>query len=109
MNEKAKLQKLPEGWNKALAVAAHPDDFEFGASSAIARWTSQSKEVVYLMVTRGEAGIDSMSPEEAGPIREGEQRRSAKVVGVDSVEFLDYRDGVVEYGLSLRRDIARTW
>ena len=28
-------------------------------------------------------------------------------MGVDSVEFLDYPDGVIEYGLPLRRDIAR--
>jgi LmbE family N-acetylglucosaminyl deacetylase len=28
-------------------------------------------------------------------------------VGVDVVEFLDHRDGVIEYGPALRRDIAR--
>jgi len=28
------------------------------------------------------------------------------VVGVGEVEFLDHRDGVVEYGLPLRRDLA---
>ncbi|MFQ5872767.1 MAG: PIG-L deacetylase family protein [Dehalococcoidia bacterium] len=107
MGDETGLKKLPEGWKKALAVVAHPDDLEFGTSSAVARWTSQGKEVVYLIVSRGEAGIDSMAPEEAGRIREDEQRRSAKVVGVDTVEFLDYRDGVIEYGLPLRRDITR--
>ncbi len=65
------------------------------------------KQVAYVLATRGEAGIDSMDPEEAGPLREEEERRSARVVGVDTVEFLDHRDGVVEYGLPLRRDIAR--
>jgi LmbE family N-acetylglucosaminyl deacetylase len=29
-------------------------------------------------------------------------------VGVQDVEFLDYSDGVIEYGLPLRRDIARS-
>ena len=106
MAEQRKLQTLPENWERALAVVAHPDDLEYGAASAIARWTAQGKQVAYLMVTRGEAGIDSMSPEEAGPLREAEQRNGAKVVGVDVVEFLDYQDGVVEYGLPLRRDIA---
>ena len=106
MDEQPKLQALPEDWERALAVVAHPDDLEYGAASAIARWTAQGKQVAYLMVTRGEAGIDSMSPKEAGPLREAEQRNSAKVVGVDVVEFLDYQDGVVEYGLPLRRDIA---
>ena len=107
MTQEPKLQTLPEDWERALAVAAHPDDLEYGAASAIARWTSQGKEVVYLMVTRGEAGIDSMPPEEVGPLRVQEEMKSAAVVGVETVEFLDHRDGVVEYGLPLRRDIAR--
>ena len=98
---------LPEDWETLLAIEAHPDDLEYGTASAIARWTSLGKRVVYLMVTRGEAGIDSMSPAEAGPLREQEERESARVVGVSDVEFLGYTDGVVEYGLPLRRDIAR--
>ena len=104
----SQFQALPEDWNTALAVAAHPDDLEYGTASAVARWTAQDKSVIYLMVTRGEAGIDAMSPDEAGPLREEEERQSAAVVGVDTVEFLRYADGVVEYGLGLRRDIART-
>lgn len=102
-----KLQPLPEDWQTALAIVAHPDDLEYGTASAIARWTSQGKKVFYLMVTCGEAGIDSMRPEEAGPLRMEEERQSARVVGVDAVEFLDYTDGVIEYGLPLRKDIAR--
>jgi len=102
-----RLLPLPDDWGKALAVVAHPDDLEYGAASAIARWTADGKQIAYLVATRGEAGIDSMHPEEAGPLREAEQRRSADVVGVDTVEFLDYRDGVIEFGLGLRCDIAR--
>jgi LmbE family N-acetylglucosaminyl deacetylase len=89
-------------------VVAHPDDLEYGASSAIARWTSQGKQVTYLLATRGEAGIAAIAPEKSGPLREREQRRSANVVGVTDVQFLEYRDGAVEYGLALRRDIAET-
>jgi LmbE family N-acetylglucosaminyl deacetylase len=36
-----------------------------------------------------------------------EERRSARVVGVHEVYFLDHQDGLVEYGLPLRRDLAR--
>ena len=32
----------------------------------------------------------------------------AAVLGVDVVEFLDYPDGVIEYSIALRRDIAET-
>ena len=85
----AKLLHLPENWNRALAIAAHPDDLEYGAASAIARWTSQGKQVGYLMVTKGEAGIDSMHPDETARLRMQEEINSARVVGVDYVEFLD--------------------
>ena len=107
MTELPSLAPLPEDWERLLAVVAHPDDLEYGTASAIARWTSQGKHVQYLLVTRGEAGIDAMDPAEVGPLREAEERRSAAIVGVHSVEFLGYPDGVVEYGLPLRRDIAR--
>lgn len=107
MSASTSLEHLPEDWSVALAVAAHPDDLEYGAASAVARWTQQGKKVAYLLATRGEAGIDSLAPEEAGPLRETEERNGARVVGVDTVEFLDHRDGIVEYGLPLRRDLAR--
>ena len=58
------LQPLEENWQTALAVVAHPDDLEYGAASAIAKWTSEGKTVIYCLVTRGEAGIESMDPEE---------------------------------------------
>jgi LmbE family N-acetylglucosaminyl deacetylase len=48
-----------------------------------------------------------MHPSEVGPLREAEERASAAVVGVASVEFLaGHVDGVIEYGLPLRRDLA---
>ncbi|WP_207222838.1 PIG-L deacetylase family protein [Herbihabitans rhizosphaerae] len=100
------LAQMPEDWERALAVVAHPDDLEYGASSAIARWAEQGKSVVYLLVTRGEAGIDGIAPAECGALREREQIEAAAVVGVREVEFLDHRDGVIEYGLPLRADIA---
>jgi LmbE family N-acetylglucosaminyl deacetylase len=108
MADLTQYEALPEDWERALAIVAHPDDLEYGAASAIARWTSQGKEVSYILVTRGEAGIDSMAPEKAGPLREEEERRSARVVGVNTVEFLGYPDGTIEYGLALRRDLARS-
>lgn len=104
----AELEHLDEDWERALVVVAHPDDVEYGMAMAVARWTSQGKRVTYLLATRGEAGIDGMSPEEAGPLRETEQRAAADAVGAQAVEFLDHRDGVIEGGLNLRRDIAWT-
>ncbi|MFJ5044378.1 PIG-L deacetylase family protein [Streptomyces sp. NPDC088719] len=100
------LDPMPVDWQRALAVVAHPDDLEYGTAAAVAEWTDGGREVVYLLASRGEAGIDTLSPEECAPVREREQRAGAAVVGVRTVEFLDHRDGVIEYGTGLRRDIA---
>lgn len=103
----AKLLPLPDDWSRALCVVAHPDDLEYGGAAAIARWTRAGKDVSYLLVTRGEAGIDGMEPRECALVREAEERASAAVVGVERVEFLEgHADGLIEYGLQLRRDLA---
>jgi LmbE family N-acetylglucosaminyl deacetylase len=101
------LTPLTEDWQRGLAIVAHPDDLEFGAAAAIARWTRQAKQIAYCLVTSGEAGIDAMPPDQTRQVREQEQRDSAAVVGVDEVEFLGLPDGVLEYGVPLRRELAR--
>ncbi len=101
------LEPVDEDWSRALAVVAHPDDLEYGTAGAIARWTDQGKLVTYCLVTSGEAGIDTMRPEDARAIREVEQRRAAALVGVETVDFLGFPDGVLEYGVELRREIAK--
>lgn len=101
------LPPLPDDWSRVLAIAAHPDDLEYGTAAAVAAWTGAGRAVSYVLVTRGEAGIHDVSPERAGPLREGEERRSAAEVGVHDVRFLGHRDGVLTEGLDLRRDLAR--
>jgi LmbE family N-acetylglucosaminyl deacetylase len=103
----ADLQPVDESWSSALAIVAHPDDLEYGTAAAIARWSAQGKRIAYCLATSGEAGIDGLTPEDAGPLREQEQRASAAIVGVDVVEFMGHQDGMLEYGLALRRDVAR--
>lgn len=98
---------MPEDWETALAIVAHPDDMEYGASAAVARWTDQGKTVAYALVTAGEAGIDGMAPEEVGPLRVREQYAACEAVGVTDLQILGHPDGMLEYGLRLRADIAR--
>ncbi|MFF5260967.1 PIG-L deacetylase family protein [Actinomadura viridis] len=100
------MEPVPEDWTRALAIVAHPDDLEYGGSTAVAKWTAQGKTVAELLATRGEAGIDGMDPDEARRIRSVEQVEAARAVGVETVEFLDLPDGVLEYGLPLRRSLA---
>ncbi len=101
------FEPFPDDWQTALCIAAHPDDLEYGTAGAVAGWTRAGKTVTYALVTSGEAGIDGLDPAECGPLREAEERAGAAAVGVESVEFLGHPDGIVEYGLPLRRDIAR--
>jgi LmbE family N-acetylglucosaminyl deacetylase len=97
---------MPESWNRAIVVAAHPDDIEYSLASAVARWTGEGKHISYLLATQGEAGIAGVQPELAGPLRMEEERSSARIVGVTEVEFLGHIDGLVEYGIRLRRDLT---
>ncbi|RDI42872.1 PIG-L deacetylase family protein [Nocardia mexicana] len=100
------MEQLPEDWQRGLVIVAHPDDIEYGAAAAVARWTRQGKDIRYVLVTSGEAGIAGLPPAESGPLREAEEIASAKVVGVSEVEFLGYPDGRIEVSLALRRDLA---
>ena len=97
------FEPLPEDWQRALCIVAHPDDIEYGCAAAVARWTGQGKWVGYTMVTSGEAGIDAMDPQTCRAVREQEEIESARIVGVDSVDFLGQPDGILEYGVALRR------
>jgi len=101
------LEQLPEDWDRALAVVAHPDDLEYGAASAVKRWTKQGKKIAYLLLTKGEAGIAGLDPELTAEVRQQEEIGSAAVVGVDDVTFLDFPDGVLEHTLDLRREITK--
>ncbi len=94
---------------RALVVAAHPDDIDFGAAGTVAQWTDAGVAVSYLIVTDGDAGgFDPDMPREDIPaLRRAEQTEAAKHVGVTDLRFLGYPDGWVEPTFELRRDIAR--
>jgi LmbE family N-acetylglucosaminyl deacetylase len=102
------IQPFPSDWNTALVLVPHPDDPEYGCAAAVAKWTTSGKKVRYALACRGEVGIEGMAPEEAGPLREAEQRRSASIVGVDHVEFWDFPDGNIRNTPELQAKIAAT-
>ncbi|HZD02377.1 MAG TPA: PIG-L deacetylase family protein [Actinomycetes bacterium] len=93
----------------ALVVVAHPDDIEFGCAGTVARWVHEGSRVTYALLTNGAAGSSdpAMTRERLAELREAEQRASAKVVGVDRVEFLGYEDGLLEPTLEVRKEVVR--
>jgi LmbE family N-acetylglucosaminyl deacetylase len=94
---------------RILVIAAHPDDVDFGSAASIATWTDAGLEVIYCIVTDGDAGGSdrSVSRADMAVIRRAEQTAAAKCVGVSDLRFLGYPDGRVEATLGLRRDLAR--
>lgn len=107
MSAEGVLSFPADAFQRVLCVVAHPDDVEYGTSSAVAAWTSQGVEVAYLLLTRGEAGMDASPPDRTAQLRMREQVAGSAAVGVSQVDFLDYPDGVLVYSLELRRDISR--
>jgi LmbE family N-acetylglucosaminyl deacetylase len=82
-----------------MVVAAHPDDPEFLAGGTVARLVQEGHEVTYVIVTNGNKGSGNrnLTSEQLVPIREEEQRRAARVLGVKHVEFLGHEDGELEH------------
>lgn len=99
---------------RALAVAAHPDDAEFGAGATLARWAAAGTEVAILVITDGSRG--SWDPRigraELAAIRRREQEEAAAALGARQAAFLNHPDGELEYSLALRGEVCswiRRW
>jgi LmbE family N-acetylglucosaminyl deacetylase len=94
---------------RVLVIAAHPDDPEFLAGGTVARLAREGREIAYVIVTNGNKGSGDrgVTSAELIPIREEEQRQAARVLGVQGVEFLGYKDGELEDTRELRLDISR--
>ena len=92
-----------------MFVAEHPDDPEFLAGGTVARLARDDREITYVIVTSGNKGSSDrgVTSEQLVPIRAEEQRRAARVLGVERVEFLGYEDGELTDTRDLRRDITR--
>ena len=94
---------------RALVITAHPDDVDFGAAGSVANMTDAGIEVTYCLVTDGDAGgfDQTIARPQMALLRREEQTRAAKEVGVESLVFLGFRDGRVEYNLELRCALSR--
>jgi LmbE family N-acetylglucosaminyl deacetylase len=94
---------------RALVIVPHADDIEFGAAGTIARWTEHGTEVTYCIVTDSASGSNAADADLAELVerRKREQRQAAEVLGVGDVRFLDYRDGILQPTIDLRRDLTR--
>lgn len=97
------------GVHRVLAVVAHPDDIDFGWAGSVAVLTDSGVDVVYCLVTDGDAGgaETGVARADMAALRRDEQRAAAAIVGVHELHFLGYPDGRVQPTLDLRCDITR--
>ena len=104
------MRPLPDSEiERVLVVTAHPDDCDFGAAGTIAQWSAKGIKVSYCICTNGDqGGEDPTVPREEMPkIRQAEQRAAGKILGVDDITFLNYRDGWLTPTIELRKEIVR--
>lgn len=100
---------MSDGRRRALIIAAHPDDAEWGCAGTTALLAQDGWEVFYTICTSGEQGTEDPEEDEEAlkQRREAEQRAAAEVLGVRDVTFLRFPDGVLENTLALRRELVR--
>lgn len=91
-----------------LAVGAHADDIDFGASGSIAAWAKAGARVEYVVITDGSKGSSAtdMSAEQLVKLRQDEQRAAAEVLGARAHYFLGYEDGQLEVTQELKKKLV---
>ena len=94
---------------RALAVAAHPDDVEFGCGATLAKWAASGCEIHHLICTDGSKGSWDPNEDRARlvALRQEEQRAASRELGGNGdVVFLGWPDGELECGLRQRWEVA---
>ncbi len=94
---------------RALAIAAHPDDVEFGAGATLAKWASAGCRIAHLVCTDGSKGSWDADEDQSRLIalRQDEQRAASRALGGDgTVVFLGWPDGELDSGLRQRGEVA---
>lgn len=92
-----------------LAIAAHPDDLEFGCSGTMAKWISQGATGYYCLLTDGSKGSEDMSITNAqlASIRQKEQLAAGKHLGLKDVFFMEETDGELQNTVEIRKKLVK--
>jgi LmbE family N-acetylglucosaminyl deacetylase len=94
----------------ALAIAAHPDDIEFGCGATLAKWTAAGATCHLLVCTDGRKGTWDVDVDTDALIgrRQDEQREAARRLGATGeVRFLGVEDGELDHTVAHRSAVAR--
>ena len=91
---------------KVIVAGGHPDDPESGAGGTMARYADLGHDVVALYLTRGEAGIEGKSHQEAAAIRTVECQKACEILKARPV-FAGQIDGSTEINAARYDDFRR--
>jgi len=91
---------------KIVAVGAHPDDPESGCGGTLALYADQGHSVAILYLTRGEAGIQGSSLDQAGAIRTAESRKACGILNARAV-YAGQTDGNTELNRQRYEDFRK--
>ena len=85
-----------------LVVFPHPDDEAFGVSGTIATHVQNGTPVTYACLTLGEMGRNMGNPpftnrENLPKIRKQELKEAARVLGIQDLRMLGFRDKTIEF------------
>ncbi|MEH7504545.1 bacillithiol biosynthesis deacetylase BshB2 [Neobacillus drentensis] len=85
-----------------LVVFPHPDDEAFGVSGTIATHVQNGTPVTYACLTLGEMGRNMGNPpftnrENLPKIRKEELKEAARVLGIQDLRMLGFRDKTIEF------------
>jgi LmbE family N-acetylglucosaminyl deacetylase len=92
-----------------LAISPHPIDIEMGMGGTLASLIREGKEIVFVICTNGDKASSNpdIMPEELALTRKQEQLKSAKLLGVKEVIFLNHPDLSLVYSSEFRKEIIR--
>ena len=98
-----------ESFRRYLFVGPHPDDIEIGAGATASRLAAMGKQITFLICTDGRFGdgLTDLRGDALARAREEEARRSAGLLGVADVRFLNLSDGGFYKQEELLTGIAR--
>lgn len=83
--------------NKLLLVFAHPDDESLAVSGTIVKYSKRNWTIDLICATPGERGAGNPGDwgKELAQIRQKELLLAARVLGIATVTFLGFRDGLL--------------
>lgn len=90
---------------KVLAIGAHADDVELGLGGTIARHVSKNDNVHILIITDSEYKNFDGTKIRTKKTACQEALKAARIMGVNKVNFLDYKTKEVKYDVNLIEDI----